>query len=290
MKIGVVGTGLMGAPMGLRLLTSGYRVWGYNRTASRLKALELSGVRGCQRPEDLVNAVDAVVVMLTDAVAIREVLLNEAVIPHLSDRTVIQMGTIAPADSMALQEAFETAGAQYLEAPVLGSIPEAKNGKLIVMVGATDEQFERWRPVLSCFGPEPRHIGPVGTAAALKLAMNQLIGSLTTAFSQSLALIQRSGIAVDDFMAVLHNSALYAPTFDKKLKRMIKRDFADPNFPTKHLHKDMGLFMDTAKQLGIDASAAAAVQTLVKQLMERGAEDDDYSSLFGLINPPPADT
>lgn len=119
--------------------------------------------------------------MLTDAQAIRETLLNEAQ-DQLGDRTVIQMGTIAPTESQALQAEITAAGGQYLEAPVLGSIPEAEAGKLIVMVGGAPEQFQRWLKLLQCFGPQPRLIGPVGQAASLKLAMNQLIAALTAAF------------------------------------------------------------------------------------------------------------
>ncbi|MBD0267332.1 MAG: NAD(P)-dependent oxidoreductase [Cyanobacteria bacterium Co-bin8] len=285
MKIGLIGTGLMGGTMALRLLTAGHQVWAYNRTAGRLKPLALAGVTPSSQAVTVVQAVDALVLMLTDAAAIRSVLLSDEVKPALEGRTIIQMGTISSQDSCALSQEFQSLSADYLEAPVLGSIPEAKSGKLIVMVGATPEHFMQWLPVLRCFSAEPLHVGPVGSAAALKLAMNQLIGTLTAAFAQSLSLIQRHGIPVSTFMQVVRNSALYAPTYDKKLDRMISRKFADPNFPAKHLLKDMGLFVETAELAGIDTSLADQVRQLVQLAVEQGLADADYSSLYNIINP-----
>ncbi|NJL47237.1 MAG: NAD(P)-dependent oxidoreductase [Leptolyngbyaceae cyanobacterium SM2_5_2] len=292
MKIGVIGTGLMGAPMVLRLLSSGHRVWVYNRTPSRLKSLELAGATVCATPLALAQTVDSVILMLTDFQAIQSLLLDDlasstaqpTALP-LAGCTIIQMGTIAPTQSQALAKGFAQVGASYLEAPVLGSIPEAKNGKLIVMVGAEADQYQRWQPLLADLGTSVYHVGPVGTAAALKLAMNQLIGSLTAAFAQSLALVQQVGLDVDTFMAVVRQSALYAPTFDKKLQRMQTRNFADPNFPAKHLLKDMSLFIEAAQALGVDTLPAESIRQIIAQAVDAGFGDDDYAALFNIINP-----
>lgn len=292
MKIGVIGTGLMGAPMTLRLMSSGHRVWAYNRTQSKLKSLELAGANTCETLAEVVAQVDTVILMVTNADAIRSLLLVDGEANSQADRaislaekTIIQMGTIAPAESRALHYDFRQAGATYLEAPVLGSIPEAKNGNLLVMVGADLEDYRRCTSLLGCFGEKVYHTGPVGTAAALKLGMNQLIGSLTAAFAQSLGLMQTEGIDTAMFMDVLRQSALYAPTFDKKLKRMQSRNFVDPNFPAKHLLKDMRLFTETARVDGLDVTAAECVQQLVSKVVEAGLADDDYSALFNIIHP-----
>lgn len=292
MKVGVVGTGLMGAPMALRLLSAGHQVWVYNRTQARLKPLELAGAISCLTVEALVAQVDVLILMVTNGAAIRTLLLPDRAAPSavegvatLANRTVIQMGTIAPLESRALQQEFSQRGANYLEAPVLGSIPEAKNGKLIVMVGAEPDSYRQWSPLLHCFGDRVYHAGPVGAGAALKLAMNQLIGSLTAAFAQSLGLMQQEGIDTDLFMDVLRQSAVYAPTFDKKLKRMKTRNFADPNFPAKHLLKDMTLFVEAARAAGLEPLPAESVQKIVERVVRSGLADDDYSALFNIISP-----
>ncbi|MBD2231372.1 NAD(P)-dependent oxidoreductase [Phormidium tenue] len=290
MNIGVIGTGLMGSPMALRLLSAGHRVWVYNRTPDRLKPLELAGAKVSATPLALIQNVEAVIFMVTNGEAVRSLLedmgVSECPSP-LNHKAIIQMGTIAPAESQQLSQMVAQAGGTYLEAPVLGSIPEAKNGKLIIMAGAENEAYQRWQPLLQCLGTTLYYVGPVGSAATLKLTMNQLIGSLTAAFAQSLGLVQAAGIDVDIFMAVLRQSALYAPTFDKKLHRMQTRQFADPNFPTKHLLKDMGLFVSAAKAAGLSPFPAESVRQLVEQAVQAGFGDDDYAALFNIVSPLP---
>lgn len=298
MNIGIIGTGLMGSPIALRLLSAGHKVWVYNRTPDRLKPLELAGARVSATPLALIQNVEAVIFMVTNGDAVRSLLeamglsVREAS-PEgnrpspLAHKAIIQMGTIAPTESQQLNQTVAQAGGTYLEAPVLGSIPEAKNGKLIIMVGAENEAYQRWQPLLQCLGTTLYHVGPVGSAATLKLTMNQLIGSLTAAFAQSLGLVQSAGIDVDTFMAVLRQSALYAPTFDKKLHRMQTRQFADPNFPTKHLLKDMGLFVTAAKAAGLSPFPAESVRQLVEQAVQAGFDDDDYAAIFNIVSPLP---
>ena len=285
MKVGILGTGLMGQPMALRLLNSGFEVIAYNRTEAKLEPLKAAGISVTSDPLEVVQTADCTILMLTNAAVIQELLLAESAQSALAGQTLIQMGTIAPTQSKALNEAVQAAGGHYLEAPVLGSIPQVEDGSLIVMVGATPEEFDRWLPVLQCFGPKPLLLGPVGTGAAAKLAMNQLIGSLTTAFALSLGFVQREGLDIEQFMAIVRQSALYAPTFDKKLQRMLERNFAQPNFPSKHLLKDMNLFAEEAETLGLEASLARSVSQVVQKTLELGLADDDYSALYSAVNP-----
>ncbi|MEB3213304.1 MAG: NAD(P)-dependent oxidoreductase [Leptolyngbyaceae bacterium] len=285
MNIGLIGTGLMGLPMALRLTDCGFSVKAYNRTPSKTEPLQRAGIPVYETVAELLAEVDCAVVMVTNAEAIADLLLAHEVKPQLSGKGIIQMSTIAPEQSRAIGEQISAAGGEYLEAPVLGSIPQAKDGTLIVMVGATPEQFETYQPVLQCFGSEPLHMGAIGTASATKLAMNQLIGSLTTAFALSLGMVQQAGIDVEQFMTIVRQSALYAPTFDKKLQRMCDRNFENPNFPTKHLLKDMALFAETAQHLGLDARLADSVCQIAQHALEQGFADADYSSLYAAVNP-----
>lgn len=287
MKIGFLGTGLMGLPMAERLLAAGHSVTAYNRTSEKLAPLQAAGAAIAPSPAAAIAASECVILMLTDANAIRAVLLCETARSQLSGRTVIQMGTISPIDSQTIGADVIAAGGTYLEAPVLGSIPEAKSGKLIVMVGAEPEQFEQWRSLLHTLGENPVLLGSVGAAAAVKLALNQLIGSLTSAFASSLGLVLRQGVDVEAFMQILRQSALYAPTFDKKLQRMLDRDFANPNFPTKHLKKDMDLFAQTAQSAGLAIENVEGVQHILDRAMSQALADLDYSALFSVICPDP---
>jgi 3-hydroxyisobutyrate dehydrogenase len=279
MRVGMIGTGLMGLPMAQRLHQMGHLSGVYNRSREKLQPLSELGVAIAPTPADLLQSSDCVVLMLSDRAAIEACLLTEPAKSLLAGKAVIQMGTIGASESQQLAGAIGAAGGEYLEAPVLGSIPEAKAGTLLVMVGGSAEQFERFSPLLSCFGPDPQLMGPVGHAAAIKLALNQLIGSLTTAFATSLGFLQHQGVALDPFMQVLRQSALYAPTFDKKLDRMVQRDFTRPNFPTKHLLKDLRLFLTESQDLPLDTQSIAAVASVLERAIALGLADSDYSAL-----------
>lgn len=284
MKIGFFGTGLMGQAMALRLLANNISVIAYNRTSEKLKPLEAAGALITTHPQEVIATADCLILMLTNYSAIESVLLSEASLPLLSHRTVIQMGTIAPSESMMLGDRFSAAGAEYLEAPVLGSIPEAKTGELLVMVGGTPTQFNTWEPLLQNLGKEPRLIGTVGKAAALKLALNQLIAGLTSTFALSLALTKSFGVETEQFMEILRQSALYAPTFDKKLQRMCEGNYSSPNFPTKHLLKDIDLFLQQAQTLNLNASSLEGVRDLVQKTIDHGLAEEDYSAIFNAIS------
>ena len=291
-KIGLIGTGLMGMPMAERLLQTlgqSHSLMVYNRTPEKLSSLQQQGAELAASVPDLLQC-EAVILMLSDAAAIRSVLLSDEAKPHLNGRTVIQMGTIGPSESRQLGQEIQALGGDYLEAPVLGSIPEAKAGKLLVMVGAEPEQFQRWSPLLQSFGDAPLLIGAVGTAAALKLSLNQLIGSLTTAFALSLGFVQQQGVPVETFMQILRQSVLYAPTFDKKLDRMLDQNYANPNFPTKHLLKDTNLFLNEATAARLQVDSLAGVRQILEMACSLGLADADYSALFAAIQPlPPSD-
>ncbi|OYY73392.1 MAG: hypothetical protein B7Y40_09215 [Gammaproteobacteria bacterium 28-57-27] len=221
MNISILGSGLLGSAAVERLLAQGHALTVWNRDASKSAALVERGAVQAHSAAEALAASRISLLFLTDHAAIEALLLNAETRPALAGRLVINMGTISPADSLALASALREQGADYAECPVLGSLPEARSGTLILMFGGTSAQFDELAPLLRSLGSEPRHIGSVGQAAALKLAMNQLIASETAAFAMSLALVQAHGVAVEDFMQVLRGSALYAPTFDKKLDRML---------------------------------------------------------------------
>ena len=285
MKVGFIGTGLMGRPMAERLLAAGYQVTAFNRTREKAELLRASGAQIVGSAEEAVSSADCVILMLTDAAAIRKVLFQNSSIPDFKGCTVIQMGTISPKESIELQEEVKQRRGDYLEAPVLGSIPEANTGTLLVMVGSSEVQFERWSSFLQCFGPEPLLVGEVGKASGFKLALNQLIASLTASFALSLGFVQRQGIEMELFMRILRQSALYAPTFDKKLKRMLDRDYANPNFPSKHLFKDVELFCNEAESIKLELSGIAGIRNLLALTLEKGFADSDYSALFEAVSP-----
>ena len=285
MKVAFLGTGLMGRPMAERVLALGYPLVVFNRSRKKADLLLSSGAAIAASAAEAIAASECVILMLTDEAAIRGVLFDSKPAPDLQDRAVIQMGTISPSESIAFESEVTGQGGEYLEAPVLGSIPEARAGELLVMVGGSKQQFDKWSNFLECFGSEPLLICEVGKAAAVKLALNQLIVSLTAGFALSLGFVQSLDIEVQLFMKILRQSSLYAPTFDKKLKRMLDRYYDDPNFPTKHLVKDLELFRNEAQTANLESSGIEGIYRLLEITLERGFGESDYSALFEALSP-----
>jgi 3-hydroxyisobutyrate dehydrogenase len=285
MRVAFIGTGLMGRPMAERVLAAGHELIVYNRTMEKAEPLARKGARLAHSADEAIAAAECAVFMVKDGSVVRELLSDEGFIPSRGGRTVIQMSTIAPVESVKLMQDVRGAAGDYLEAPVLGSVPQAEQGSLLVMVGGNAEQLARWGDLLRCFGPEPRLVGPVGHAAALKLAMNQLIGSLSTAFSLSLGMVRRKGIETELFMDILRQSAFYAPAFDRKLPQMLSRDFSLPNFPAELLLKDLDLARAEAGGLGLDTTALDGVREIVKKTVEEDRGREDYAALYETIDP-----
>ena len=134
--------------------------------------------------------------------------------------------------------------------------------------------FDQQRVLLSHLAEEPKRMDPVGTGAASKLALNQLIASLTLGYSLALRLVQASGLDVDSFMD--------APTVDKKLKRMLAHDYSDPNFSTSLLRKDLNLFLREANLAGVNADALEGLSSLLMRAEGTDLDAGDYSALYEL--------
>lgn len=283
MKVSVLGAGLMGSPFCLRLLGEGHEVTVYNRSSDKLTHLISKGANITTNPFDAIANSKIIIMMLSGYSAITEVLFSTPI--DMKDKLFVQMGTISPNESRELFTRISRLGGKYIEAPVLGSIPEALSGKLIVMVGGSLDDFNYVVPILDCLGEKPILIGDVGTAAALKLAMNQLIAALTTAFSLSLGFCMRNGVDTEIYMDVVRKSALYAQTYDKKLKKYLERNFDGANFSAKHLNKDVNLFLADAESLGMDCSSLQGIAKITAQAIKQGLGDKDYSAIYEIINP-----
>lgn len=284
MKIAILGGGLMGKALAEHLLNQKCDLSIYNRSIEKITDLSAQHARICPTATEAIQNSDIVLLLLSDADAIATV-LDSVEPPAFTGKLFIQMGTIAPEQSQHIENQLNSIGAEYLECPVLGSLPEAQSGKLILMAGGDEANYQQALPLLKMMGETPRYIGRTGQGAALKLAMNQLIAGLTATFSLSLALIEESHIDVEQFMQILRESALYAPTFDKKLDRMRNRHFSDPNFPTKHLAKDTRLFLEVGEQLRLDTSALEGINRLLDKTLAMGLDNTDYSAIYAAISP-----
>jgi len=288
MNIGIIGIGLMGQAFVERYLSQGYTVNIFNRTPEHIKDLDTDGVIICDTVDELIDSCNTIILMLSNADAINSLLQLDNVDdkkPELQGKTILQMATISPQQSKELDAAITSQGGNYLEAPVLGSLPEAKTGTLIIMAGGAKDVYENVLATLQVLGSSPRYIGETGSAAALKLSMNQLIASLTAGFSLSLGYAIKNGVDTDLFMDTVRESALYAKTYDKKLQKYLDRDFGTANFSTRHLLKDIRLFIDDAKAAGLNTEALQGIERITHKTVEDGMALMDYSSIYEVICP-----
>lgn len=280
-----MGIGLMGHAFVERFLSQGFTVRIFNRSQNNINDLVNNGVIACTTADELISLSSTIILMVSDAEAINNLLqLDEK--KDLQGKTILQMATISPTQSKEIAEVVTSCGGHYLEAPVLGSIPEAQTGTLIIMAGGSKNVFEDVLPALQVLGTAPRYIGETGSAAALKLAMNQLIASLTAGFSLSLGYAIKNGVDTNLFMDTVRESALYAKTYDKKLEKYIQRDFGAANFTTQHLLKDIRLFIDDANAAGLNTDALEGIERITNKTVENGMDLMDYSSIFQVICPP----
>lgn len=282
MAIGVLGIGIMGEQAAIRLLKAEREVVVYNRTIEKIERVKKQGALVATTPGEAIQNSEAVLLFLADAEAIRQVLLERTVLDRLEGRTVIQMGTIGPDESVGIMEQVHKAGGKYLEAPVLGSVPHIKTGKLKVLVGCEEALFNQWEDLLKLFGTV-YFIGHVGSAAMMKLARNQLIAALMSAYSLSLACLQQSGLSSDRFMEILRVDALYTPLLDKKLKSMTEGPYTEASFAIKHLTKDVDLFLEEVYRHNLDPRPLTGIRDVLEKAANLGWEEADYAAIYGAV-------
>jgi 3-hydroxyisobutyrate dehydrogenase len=283
-KISFLGTGLMGEPMAHRVLDAGYDIMIYNRTLSKTESLKAKGASVTQFPSVAVEYGNVLISMLSDYPSICEV-FSHAASRSFKNKTLIMMSTIAPGESVMLENMMKNVGGEYLEAPVLGSIPAARSGTLVILLGGRKSLFDKWDSLLAHMGDKRYFIGEIGKASALKLAFNHLSIELMSAFSMSLGFVRESGADIDMFMDILRQTPMYAQNYDKKLDNLIHRDFTDSNFPVRLLLKDANLIRDAFRKAEINTLPLDAILEIIKKSIEQGDAEKDYSAIYNIIHP-----
>ncbi len=284
MKIAFLGTGLMGEPMAQRLLAAGNKLHVFNRTTLKTEKLCSKGAVLSFKPTDAIKQSELIITMLSDFSAVCDVLCCGKE-PNFKDKTVIQMSTISPDESLLLKERIEFYEGEYLEAPVLGSIPQATDGSLQIMVGSSVNQYEKFKPVFEIMGKQIVHTGEVGSASAIKLALNQLIATTMTSFSMSLGYLKEKQVDTDKFMELLRGSSLYSLNYDRKLSNLLNRNFDNTNFPLKHLLKDINLILSQFSNSGIDTKTIDSVKSILEKSIQQKLAEKDYSAFYNIIHP-----
>lgn len=279
MAVGILGVGLMGSAVAEKFLDNNYKLALWNRTRSKCERLLEKKAFFVENINDFISESDYILIFLKDYLAIQDV-FSKVDFNNIKEKNFICLSTISPSESRSLANLIENNGGNYLEAPVLGSVPQIKNKELFVFCAGNEEVYKSLKYLLSIFAGEIYYLGEIGKAAAIKLAFNQLILTLTVSFSLSLSIILKENIDVDLFMNILRKSALYAPTFDKKLKNYLEDSFDNPNFTLENILKDALLIKSLAQEMELNAKFIDSIIEIIKKGIERGDSQKDYSVLF----------
>lgn len=285
LRIALLGTGLLGHSIAERLLLGNNPLYVYNRSRSKAEDLVSLGATLCNSPAEAIKAAEGIFLVLTDAKATAEVLALAEEKTSFRGKTFFQVGTISPDETLELDRQITQRGGYFVALPVLGSKNEAKKGTLLLMFGASEEHYHKWHDFLSQLG-QVFFVADPKKAAALKLALNQLIISSIIGFSLSFSLILKEEIHPELFMSILRKSALYCSTFDKKLPRLLKKDYSSANFTLELLLKDLRLCLEELEKLSIESAPLKTSKTIIEQALKRGYGDKDYSALFEVVFAP----
>ncbi len=194
-RIGIVGTGRMGTAFAKRLIETGHEVTVWNRTRDHTKAAQAAGAGVAGTLAELAAASDIVVTSLTDKAALDAVLSQDALLgAGITGKLVIEMSTILPNDQAELAERFRAAGAGFVECPVGGTVGPALKGALLGLGGGSEEDWERALPVLRDLCKRVERLGPVGTGAAMKLAVNLPLAIYWATLGEALKMVSATGL------------------------------------------------------------------------------------------------
>ena len=285
MKIGIAGTGRMGAAIAQRLLGLRHEVAVWNRTAEKTRPLAASGARVAATPAALAAASETVITILTDAAAIdaayhgRDGLLSG----DASGRLFIEMSTVRPETERALAAKIRAKGAAMIECPVGGTIGPAKDGKLFGFVGGEPADVARARPLLEQMCRRIEHVGPVGAGASMKLAINLPLLVFWQAFGEALALVRPLGLdaarLVDIFCdtsggptALRNRAAVLAAAIQGKDTGPITVDI-------DAMRKDLRTMVEEAGALGTELPVTARALECYDQASDAGLGGNDITGI-----------
>jgi 3-hydroxyisobutyrate dehydrogenase-like beta-hydroxyacid dehydrogenase len=280
-KIGFLGLGEMGTPMAGRLLQAGHDVVVWNRSVERTAVLAKEGAAVASSPAKAAAGRDFVITMLATPEALEQVLFGTAgLAPALSPgQVLIDMSTVGPNEVRSAASRLPK-GASLVDAPVRGSVPQARSGRLDIFVGATDQDYERVRPILEALG-SVRHTGGPGSGAAMKLVANLVLGAAMVTLGEALSLGKSLELQRNILLDVLADSPI-GPIVKAKRANVESGQFA-PSFKLRHAAKDLRLVTETAAARARDLKQARANRAWLDEAAEHGAADLDFSAVVATI-------
>jgi 3-hydroxyisobutyrate dehydrogenase-like beta-hydroxyacid dehydrogenase len=281
--IGFVGLGHMGGNMASRFLHAGYTVYGEDRSRDQAQPLADEGLRWCDTPRAVAEAADVILTSVPNDAVLDQVASGpDGILAGIAaDEIWIDMSTVSPRASRDMAERVRARGATMLDAPVSGSVPQVQAGTLTIMVGGDEQAYARVEPILRELGT-PTHVGENGQGLALKLAINISLAVQMLAFSEGLVLAERAGIDRELAKDVMTQSPIGSPML--KARADLIFDLPDEAwFDVSFMQKDIGLALETARELRVTMPSAMAADKVLKVAAGLGYEHRDIAALYEVV-------
>ena len=283
-KVGFIGLGIMGKPMAKNLVQAGYELAVHNRSPEKAQELAREGATAAESPREVAGQSDIIITMLPDSPDVREILIGEGgVLEGIEEGAlVVDMSTISPVVTEELAAAIGEKGASMLDAPVSGGDVGAIEGTLSIMVGGSEANFERAKPLFEVMGKTVTHVGPTGAGQVTK-ACNQIVTALTIeAVSEALVLGSKGGVAPEKILDVLSGGLAYNKIMEVKREKLLSHAF-DPGFRAELHHKDLGIALAAGREYGVALPVTAIVDQMLLSMKRKGWGGEDHSALLKVI-------
>lgn len=284
--ITMLGAGAMGARMARNLLAAGHDVTVYNRSPERVAPLVAAGAHTAPTPRAAAHGAEVVISMVRDDAASRSLWLDpdSGAIHSLRSGTIaIECSTLTPAWVRELAGTVRAIGGALLEAPVLGTRPQAEAGQLIALVGGEAGDLDRVTSLLRINAATIHHLGPIGAGAAMKLAVNTLYGVQVAIWAEMLTLLERQGIGPSQAVPILNTLPTTSPALQIAGTLMAASNYA-PMFPIELVEKDFDYALATAQALALSTPTLAVVHGLYAEARSQGYGDDNIVGIKQLFD------
>ncbi|MGO4884654.1 MAG: NAD(P)-dependent oxidoreductase [Bryobacteraceae bacterium] len=284
-KLGFLGLGIMGYPMARNLLRAGHEVALWSHSLEKARELAAAGKGAfCATPRAVAENADVVFLCVGNTAMSREAILGkDGIIEGARRGTVVaDASTIAPTASRQIGQALAAKGVDFLDAPCTGSRPGAEGGTLTFMIGGSHEVFERIRPYLEAMGKRFYYCGGPGMGLHAKLSQNLILSNLLQGFNEGMVLAAKAGVDPALMLDILDNSAAKSGLVSAKAPLVLRRAFAAA-FSVKWMHKDIGLMLDSADELGVPVPLTALTHQMFQVAIAKGYGEEDICATIKVL-------
>ncbi len=285
MKIGIIGLGLMGSNLSLRLIRKGFQVNVNNRNISKALAMEKKGAKVFKTPKEVADFSDFIITCVTNFEAVNRIFFSKNGVIETVNKNVIvsDFSTISPKESVYCYQEFKKKNISMMSIPVMGGPNAALSGTLIPIVAGEKSAFKKIKYILEEVGNPVFYIGNnAGSSTAIKLALNLNIAIIAMALSEGLLLSERYDIDSNLYLKILNKTNIKTAMSKNKGPKMVKDDY-NPSFYLKNMNKDLGLIMEAAKERELSLPITGLVFQLYNYAVKSTYADLDYTVIYKFL-------